>query len=80
MCSVVLALILCQSAQDSNYGLSGLPFFQESKQQVALMSGGLYIGACRQNWVGGFNLLFLFIHTFKKIQQHTVTIFSQSHK
>lgn len=35
MYSVVLALILCQSAQESNYGMMGLPLLSE-KQQAGL--------------------------------------------
>lgn len=32
MYSVVLALILCQSAQESNYGMMGLPLLSEKHQ------------------------------------------------
>ena len=63
MYSVVLALILCQSAQESNYGTMSLPWLSE-KQQASLSDvlEGLCVGG--RIGTGRFNQLFLFINIF----------------
>lgn len=75
MFSVALAVIVCQSAQESNYG-GPLPLPQESKEPSLRHLEGSCIAASRQKQDRG---IFLFFTYFKNPQQNTIKIFSQAH-